>query len=91
MTWSEATRLSGLLLADPSSWVCASVAGWQHPLSREAITLADLFDLTYAANTSRKSNRKPYPRPWVADSQGRKHGNAAGRSRDEILEILGRG
>lgn len=91
MTWSEATRLSGLLLADPSSWVCASVAGWDHPISREAIVLADMWDLTAKVHSQRRSKQATYPRPWSGRGQGRRHGSTGGRTRDEILAILGRG
>lgn len=63
MTWGEAWRHTRTLAGDPSSYVAAAVAGWEHPLTREALVLMDLFDLQHlAANPKRKP--KPYPRPW---------------------------
>ena len=53
------------LITDPSSHLGAAHAGWDHPYSREALILADLWDLQVAANTDRKKRRpKPYPRPF---------------------------
>jgi hypothetical protein len=57
MDWAEAYRLAQLLMADPSSQLCAAVNGWDHPFSREAIALADVFDLQRGKNDR-------YPRPW---------------------------
>jgi hypothetical protein len=65
MSWGEAVHLLSALARDPSSHVAAAIAGWQHPLSREALVLADLLDLTAAAHSSKKP--KPYPRPWSAE------------------------
>jgi hypothetical protein len=54
------------LLNDPRSRVQAVVAGWEHPVSREAIALYDLFDLVFRSKVSKPSDFKPYPRPWAA-------------------------
>lgn len=62
MSWGEATRLVGVLAADPSSALCAALAGWEHPFSREALILADLFDVQYASKAKRRP--QPWPRPW---------------------------
>lgn len=66
VTWDEMWDLISALMNDPSSTLCAAANGWDYPISREAITLADLYDLTLSANTS-KADRpkiKPHPRPW---------------------------
>ena len=62
MSFGEAIRLVSVLSADPSSQVCASVAGWSHPVTRTDLTLRDLFDLQHATKSKRKP--KPYSRPW---------------------------
>lgn len=66
LSWHEAWLLLGQLLSDPTSHTFAAVAGWRYPWSHEAKVLADLYDLTQAANTEKKkrSRIKPYPRPW---------------------------
>jgi hypothetical protein len=66
MGWEEAWQLVQELAADPTSHLAAAVAGWDHPMSREALILADLFDLTVAANTDkrRRGRSKSYPRPF---------------------------
>lgn len=71
MRWGEAYRLAGVLARDPASAVAASVAGWHYPLSREALALADLYDLQHHSKVKRKP--KPYPRPWV-DKDRKRHG-----------------
>lgn len=57
--------LAMALLSDPTSRTAAAVAGWEHPWSREAFLLADLYDFTRAAHTDPKHRRRlePYPRP----------------------------
>lgn len=62
MTWGEAVRLTRILSADTSSQVCAATNDLEYPLSREAVVLADLYDLQHASKSKRKP--KPYPRPW---------------------------
>lgn len=54
------------LMADPTSHLAAAVAGWDHPMSREALIMADLWDLNVAVNTDRKKRgrAKTYPRPF---------------------------
>lgn len=65
MTWNEAWMLVRELLSDPSSRLGAARAGWDHPMSREAMVLADLWDLNVAVNTDKKKRKpKPYPRPF---------------------------
>jgi len=65
ITWDEAWMLLRELLGDPSSHLGAAHAGWAHPFSREAMILADLWDLNVAVNTDKKKRKpKPYPRPF---------------------------
>jgi len=78
MTWDEAYDLARGLLADPTSRLAAARSGWDHPLSREAMTLADLYDLTVAANSDRRKGKpKPYPRPFKPKGKGSQHATAA--------------
>lgn len=70
MSWEEAWSLTNMLTSDPSSRVGAAVQGWSYPLSREAMALADLYDVTLMSNVDkRKRGRvKPYPRPWETNT-----------------------
>jgi hypothetical protein len=73
MTWGEAYRLTQQLSIDPSSHVAAALAGWEHPMTREALIAADTYDLTVRAHTPKKrqGSVKPYPRPWDAKRKAR--------------------
>lgn len=66
MGFEEAWMLIQRLIIDPSSHLGAAHAGWKYPLSREAMILADQWDLTVAANTDKKKHgkAKTYPRPF---------------------------
>jgi hypothetical protein len=86
MHWGEAVRLAGILRADPSSMLAASMEGWKYPVTREAIALARLYDLEYAKSGAKK--REPYPMPWNEAGTKTTRGNAAGRTPDEIKAIL---
>lgn len=86
MHWGEAVRLTGILRADPSSMLAASMEGWAYPVSREAIALARLYDLEYAKTGAKK--REPYPMPWSEQGQKVSRGDAAGRTPDEVKAIL---
>ena len=86
MSWGEAVHLLSALAPDPSSHVAAAIAGWQHPLSREALVLADLLDLTAAAHSSKKP--KPYPRPWTRAD--RKPARKQVLSQEQIRAVLER-
>lgn len=70
MTYGEAWRLTEQLLLEPSSHVAAAIAEWPRPISYEAITLADLFDLLMAVNKDPKKTAAPYPRPWDEKPKG---------------------
>lgn len=92
MPVTEAARLAVILRHDPSSGIAAAVEGWKHPVSREALVLMDMFDVTMAqAHAGAKGPRpKPHPgRPWESvDADVRRMGNTGGRSRDQVVEIL---
>lgn len=83
----EVARLVVILRSDPSSAIAAAMEGWDHPISREALILMDLFDLDMAVNAGKKKP-KPYPRPWKQKGVTQKHGNTGGRSRAEVVAIL---
>ena len=85
MTITEAGRLAAGLMLDTSSHTCAAASGWDYPMSREALVLADLFDF-YAEPKSRKPY-KGYPRPWPKEESVRT-GNAGTRSPADVAAIL---
>jgi hypothetical protein len=90
MSIHEAARLAELLLRDSSSMISAAVQDWDHPISQEAVVLADLFDLTFAANSSPKGPRpKPHGiRPFKMENAGEHFGDTGGRTRDEVEALL---
>lgn len=63
MSLGEACRLLSVLAGDPSSKTAAAMEGWPYTFSREAMVLADLYDLTHSIAAQGKRVR-PYPRPW---------------------------
>jgi hypothetical protein len=85
MGWSEAWRLTRQLLTDTSSHVAVAMLGWQHPLSRDGLILADLWDLT-AAVAPLKRRPKPYPRP--SDPAPTRMGDASKHSQRAIRAAL---
>lgn len=88
MPWDEAVRLVRILRADPSSQIAAAIEGWDYPLSREGWQMADLIDVQGASKAGKKW--KAYTRPIKAadGSEKKRRGNAAGRTRAEVIEIL---
>lgn len=86
MTLAEAGRHAATLRRDPSSAICAALEGWAHPISREAMLLADLFDLQHMSKA--KKRPKPYPRPWAILGDTKRRGDAGGRTRAQVIEIL---
>lgn len=89
-TWGKSIRMVKILRADPSSALAAAIEGWDHPISREALILMDIFDLDHAINS--KKTPKPHSgRPWKQDDERReRRGNAAGRTREQVVAILRR-
>jgi hypothetical protein len=91
MPWDEAIGHIRTLQADPSSAIFAAVAGWDYPMSREALLLADIFDLDHIVNSDPKKGRpKPHSmRPVKTDTrQVQKVGNPGSRTRAEVVTYL---
>lgn len=88
MSWGEALRLAQGLATDPSSMLGSSLAGWEHPVSREALVLMDLFDLQHISKSKRRP--PPYPRPWRTGKTVTRHGTKQVLTQDEIIAVLQR-
>ena len=90
MGWGETLRMVHILRADPSSALASAMAGWDYPISREALAILDLYDLTMAANSDPKKRPKPNSgRPFDTSSKTtRRVGKTDGRTREEIVAIL---
>lgn len=86
---AEAWDLIQMLLRDPASRLHAAIAGWEYPVSREWLALADSFDVQLAA-ISGKRKRKPYPRPF--DSNKKRIGGTkkVRRSAEQVRALLDR-
>jgi hypothetical protein len=84
--WGEALDLIRILRSDPASMLAAAVEGWDYPLSRTDAILADMWDLSYAKAGAKKQER--YPRPFKDPARLKRRGNAAGRTREQVIEIL---
>lgn len=86
VSYLEAYRLLSVLLRNPSSWVAAKQAGWEHPATNEWMVLAHTYDLLGQANFT-KNKPKPYPKPWK--NKGReKLGTSVKQSARAVLEKL---
>ena len=68
--WPEVVSLVSVLLSDPTSWLQAAKAKWQHPISYEWTLAASTYDLLAQVNSRRKP--KPWPRPWGDPNKVRK-------------------
>ncbi len=93
MTFGEAIRLTERLSRDPGSEVAAAIAGWEYPVTREAIVAMNKFDfdhrLVWLKNGKKGAPPEPHPRPWPTGGDGtRRRGNAAGRSPEQVRQIL---
>lgn len=87
MSWGEVIRLLTILRQDPGSQFCASLERWTHAASREWTMLAQLYDLQHMSKSKKKPD--PWPRPWdKGKGSTTRHGNAAGRTRGEVVAIL---
>jgi hypothetical protein len=89
MSWGEAYRLTEQLSIDPASAVGAALAGWEHPVSREALAVMNLFDLMHMVawgQGGRKGPKpKPHPRPWADRMTSRPKPTV---SQEEVLAAL---
>lgn len=64
MGWDEAYDLLNVIATDTGSVLRARMAGWDYPFSTDSRILADLYDVTLAANSKRRSKKKNWPRPY---------------------------
>ena len=87
LTWRESCALLKGLLTDPTSRIAAKVSGLDHPWSREAAILADVWDLLAAVNADPKKSPPTYPRPVPKRLQG-KHSQRPTVSKDIIRRAL---
>lgn len=89
MSIGEAGRLVTHLLKDSSTATAAAVAGWNYPMSREALILADLYDVTVfiASDPKKRSQIKPYPRPWP-DVRIERLGSADHLSVEQFADVM---
>lgn len=86
MSLTTAARQVQIIRSDPSSALAAAIEGWDHPISREAAILMDLWDLEYAKSGTKKPSR--YPRPYVVKGEQVQRGKAGGRTPEEVKELL---
>lgn len=86
MSYAEAVRLTQVLSTDPSSHIAAAVHGWDAPVSREWLVLADTFDRLTHLHTDRKAKPEPYPRPFPDPARVRR--GKTTRTRGDVLAIL---
>ena len=85
--YDEAGVLVMSLLKDPESWLHATIANWEYPVTREWVLFADLWDLQ--AQSKSKKRIKPYPRPFSDTKRyGGRAKNGKVRSRQEIEQLL---
>lgn len=85
--YDEALQLMLTLLRDPTSWLAAAVAGWDHPWSYEAMLLADIHDLQHMSKVKR-GQFKAYPRPWPARKTKLGGKRQKRRTATEVLALL---
>jgi len=80
--WNEVIYLVSVLLSDPTSWLQAAKAGWQHPIDYNWTIQAATYDLLAQVNSKRKP--KPWPRPW-SDKKAKRRGANYRKDAREIL------
>lgn len=92
MGWGEAVRLTHVLAGDPSSQVAAALAGWEYPVTHEAIVSMNLYDLTHQVAWSQGGGKgkrpAPHVRPWSMKDRRKTTTPAPGVTQDEILTAL---
>lgn len=86
MSLSEAARHVERIRSDPASALAAELEGWDYPVSRLEAILMDLWDLEAAKSGAKKPPR--YTRPWKSPGQQTKRGDAAGRTAEQVLDLL---
>ena len=81
----ELFLLLPMLVREPTGWLHAELANWDRPSTYEWAALADLLDVTMAANSRKRP--KPVKRPW--DKANRIGGKKTiRRSPEEVKAIL---
>lgn len=75
-----------MLMADTNSRLQAAISGWDYPVSREWIVLAQSFDLAHAAASKRRP--KAMSRPWPDNKNKIGGKKLVRRSIDEVRAIL---
>lgn len=85
----EAARLAEILREDPSSAIAAALAGWSHPVSREALIAMDHFDLDHTVAVGGK-RVKPYVRPWESSAETARRGRVEGMTPEQTRAALRR-
>lgn len=89
MEWGRAAGLMGILRSDPSSAIAATLEGWDHPISREALVLMDLFDLDHMVAVGGKKVEPHSGRPWKQENAKRR-GRVRGMTPEQTRETLRR-
>jgi hypothetical protein len=84
----ELVPLVRILNRDPSSWFFAAVNGWDFPTTREALTLADLFDAYSHTHTRKGQKPKPYPRPFSVQKKYGGRSKNKRRSPEELSALF---
>lgn len=84
MEWGEAIRLMQALALDSSTMVAAALAGWDYPVSAEALVLMNVHDILAGAYL-----KKPefWPRPWPDKVKKRSKPDAS-LTQEEIIAAL---
>lgn len=88
MSWGEGVRLVRLLAKDPTSQTCVAIQGLDHPITREALALYDLYDLTGLIHAGKKFDLHTRPFKVEGKRDVQRHGNTGGRTREEVIAIL---
>lgn len=92
MGFGEAVRLTHALASDPTSQVCAALAGWDYPVTHESIVLMNLYDLEHQiawAQAGGKGHRPtPHVRPWPDRDETKKSAPAPEVTQDQIVAAL---
>lgn len=77
-----------MLLQDTSTYTYAKIREWKHPVTREWLAMADLWDLTLGINVKKK-DYKPYPRPYKDEKDNKKQvGNVSNLTQAEVRKRL---
>ena len=87
--WDEALDLISVLRRDPGTAVAAAMEGWDYGISREAVILADIFEMEQATAGVKRPQQHPL-KPWRNKGQRNRMGNAGGRTPEAVRSLLSR-